>query len=131
MTLRTDLFKTQARDETRVIAVRDTNTLPDPEIDATVIDRKHCAQGRLGIGYHFLVLTSGIIQLCRDIATVGSHSRDYDVISVAVGVVGGKDEAGKLVNTRTEEQLEAISDINEYLSRVYPGVEVSDNPKGS
>jgi N-acetylmuramoyl-L-alanine amidase len=128
MMLRTELFKTVARGETRVIAVRDTLTLPSEDTDATVIDSMHCQQGRFGIGYHFLVTLNGNIQLCRDINTCGSHSRNLDDISVAIGVTGGVDEEGKRLNTRNPTQNEAIHDLVEFLSITYPQAEVSDRP---
>jgi len=128
--LRTNLFKTVARDETRVIAVRDTLTIPSGETDAYTIDTMHCLQGRFGIGYHFLVILNGNIQLCRDIETCGSHSRKIDDISVAIGVTGGVDEEGTRTYTRTPEQVSAIEDLIEFLAERYPTAEVSDRPQG-
>jgi hypothetical protein len=128
--LRTDLFKTVNRTETRFIAVRDTITLPCPTIDAKFIDVKHCRQGRLGIGYHFLLLVSGTIQLGRDIETIGSHSRDLDGLSVSIGIVGGKDEGKERVNTRNQDQQEALQDLIQFLQERYPDAEVSDRPQG-
>jgi hypothetical protein len=128
--LRTDLFKTVARCNTRVIAVRDTLTTPSDETDAHTIDTIHCRQGRLGIGYHFLVIHNGNIQLCRDVNTVGSHTRNLDDISVAIGVTGGVDEEGTRQFTRNPEQVSAIDDLIELLSRMYPEAEVNDLPHG-
>ncbi len=128
--LRTDLFKTLARGNTRVIAVRDTLTAPSEDTDATVIDTIHCRQGRFGIGYHFLVILNGDIQLCRDIETCGSHTKNLDDISVAIGVTGGVDEEGNRSDTRNPEQVEAIADLIEFLKDRYPQAEVSDRPLG-
>ena len=125
--LRTDLFKTVDRDETRFIAVRDTLTKNDPDVTATEIDTKHCREGRLGIGVHFLILANSDIQLGRDVNTVGSHTRTMDWNSVAVGIVGGKDEEGLNAHTRTPEQLEALDDLIELLTQFYPGSEVHDD----
>lgn len=126
--LRTDLFKTLDRAETRFIAFRDTLTLPDPDIDVTVMDKLYCKRGSFGIGHHFLVLTNGIIQLARNVHTVGSHSRDYDAVAVAVGVVGGVDENGDRLDTRTFEQNEAMQDLFEVLSEMYPLAVLHDKP---
>lgn len=130
MTLRTDLFKTRDREDTQVIAVRDTLTRTDdaPSTDAKVLDAAHCKQGRLGIGVHFLVLLNGVIQLCRGVATRGSHSKDIDDISVAVGVVGGADIEGNRSYTRTHQQEEALSDLLGFLGDTYPDAEVNDRP---
>lgn len=128
--LRTDLFKTVERAETRFIAIRDTLTKPDPEIDVKVMDTLHCRRGSLGVGYHFLIIMGGDIQLGRDIERTGSHSRDYDNNSVAIGIVGGTDDEGERMNTRTSEQLEALDDLVEFLSARYPQAEVHDRPSG-
>jgi len=126
--LRTDLFKTVDRVETRFIAIRDTLTKPDLEVDIHTMDVEHCRKGKLGVGWHFLVLTSGTIQLGRDIETCGAHSKDLDKISVSVGVVGGVDEHGTRVNTRTAEQLEALDDLMVVLGDRYPNALTSDSP---
>lgn len=131
--LRTDLFKTVERDQTRFIAVRDSLTEASPEIDAKHLDAEHCRQGRLGIGWHFLILVCGAIVLCRDIDTVGSHSWNFDKVSVAVGVVGGVDpkltgvkDTSDRAYTRNPEQEAALGDLIEVLQDKYPGAEVDD-----
>lgn len=126
--LRTDLFKTVDRAETRFIAVRDTLTQADPEIDILEMDLRHCRQGRFGVGYHFLLLTGGDIQLGRDIETIGAHSRNIDDEAVAIGIVGGTDEEGDRTFTRTQEQLQALEDLIEFLAQRYPGAGISDTP---
>ncbi len=128
--LRTDLFKTRNRASTRFIAVRDTRTHANKiaSTDAYSLDQQHCLEGRFGIGFHFLVLADGAVQLCRHIDTCGRHSKPIDDVSVSIGVVGGKDEDGQIVDTRTAEQRAAIDDLIGFLSERYPGAEVSDRP---
>jgi len=130
MTLRCDLFPTLYRGTTLYIAVRDTITEPKPEFNSYTIDAIHCRQGRLGIGYHFLILTDGTIELCRRIETVGSHSRNLDEVSVAIGIIGGADEEGNRVNTRTPQQIEALDDLVAVLQQRYPDAETHDRPQG-
>jgi len=128
--LRTDLFKTVDRAETRFIAVRDALThLGDPH-DISRIDASHCKQGRLGVGWHFFVLGNGNIQLGRNIETCGSHTKGLDTLSVAIGVEGGTDKAGDKELTRTAAQWSAIEDLIEFLSNRYPSSEVSDQYGG-
>ncbi len=126
--LRTDLFKTKDRAETRFFAVRDTLTQNEQKFDASHFDTTHCRRGSFGIGWQFLVLTNGDIQLGRDIETVGSHSRNYDTISVGIGVVGGVDEKGDRQDNRNQDQLEALEDLLEFLWSRYPYAELHDNP---
>lgn len=130
MTLRTDLFPTVNRGTTQFIAVRDTLTRADeaPETNAQSLDMKHCSQGRFGIGYHFLILTNGVIQLCRRIGSCGNHSRNLDDVSVAVGIVGGADEEGNRVHTRTDEQDGSLEGLLGFLGELYPDAVVHDRP---
>ena len=126
--LRTDLFKTVDRVDTRFIAVRDTLTKPGLEPTIRELDVLHCKQGRLGVGWHFVVLGTGTIQLGRNIETCGSHTKGQDALSVAIGVVGGLDEEGTRALTRTTEQWKAIDDLVRFLQDRYPAATVSDNP---
>lgn len=129
MTLRCHLFPTLPRASTLYFAVRDTLTPSDPNIDAFVVDEIHARQGRFGIGHHFLILTNGDIQLCRHLQTIGSHSRNLDEVSIAIGLVGGVGPSGDRMNTRTPEQLEALDDILGVLREYYPEAEVHDRPQ--
>lgn len=126
--LRTDLFKTVDRGDTRFIAVRDTRTQAHQSIDIKEMDLRHCRQGRLGVGYHFLLLVDGSIQLGRNLKTVGSHSRKYDANSVAIGVVGGVNKEGELANTRSPDQLLSLDELSAFLKTVYPQASVHDEP---
>jgi hypothetical protein len=93
-----------------------------------MIDARHCREGRLGIGYHFLIIDNGDIQLCRDVDTCGSHTRNFDDISVAIGVTGGITEEGTRAFTRNVEQVEALADLTVFLYALYPAAEVNDRP---
>jgi len=126
--LRTDLFKTVDRAETRFIAIRDTLTKPDLDYNIKTMDAIHSKQGRLGVGWHFLVLLSGNIQLGRNIETCGSHSKGLDDISVSLGVVGGTDENGDRLLTRNQDQWQAIDDLVRFLQSRYPDASINDNP---
>lgn len=129
MTLRCNLFPTNPRGSTRFIAVRDTLTSNKEDFDAYTIDAIHCRQGRLGIGYHFLIRTKGDIQLCRHHERIGSHSKNLDEISVAIGLIGGAGPDGVRVNNRTPEQLEALEDLIAVLQERYPQAELDDRPQ--
>lgn len=126
--LRTDLFPTVDRAETRFIAVRDALTDPEVPHDIKAMDARHCKQGRLGVGWHFFVTTSGTIQLGRDLNSCGSHTRTLDTSSVAIGVEGGVDENGDRKMTRNTEQASAIDDLTAFMRSIYPQATVSDTP---
>lgn len=131
--LRCELFPTIDREVTQYIAIRDTLTRNDPTINAYDIDAVHCRQGRVGIGYHFLILSNGDIQLCRRLHSVGSHSKYLDGQSVAVGIVGGvgdtEEAEGLRMDTRSPEQLSALRDLTIILQNLFPEAEVHDRPQ--
>lgn len=129
MDLRTDLFKTLPREVTSTIAVRDTLTFPDATQDVLYFDAVHCQKGKFGIGWHILVTLDGTVELGRDIETIGAHSKRLNEESVAVALVGGKDENGYRAYTRTPEQEEALEDILEVLRSLYPYAGVHDEPR--
>ena len=128
--IRTDYFKTKTREVTKYICVRDTLTKPEQAKTMTVfdVDTEHCRRGKLGVGYHFLILQDGTIVQCRALKTIGAHSRKFDQISVAIGLVGGLDEKGDRLNTRTPEQLLALEWAIDSMRKEYPDAEVDDNP---
>jgi hypothetical protein len=129
--LRTDLFKTVDRAETRFIAIRDTLTQADPDIDVKYLDALHCKRGKLGIGWHFLILVNGDIQLGRDVNTCGSHTKAMDTDSVAIAIVGGLDDEGHKAMTRNIDQIEAMYDTIYVLREMYPDVQLHDTPQRS
>ena len=116
------------RADTRFIAIRDTLTKNSADIDVRKLDERHCKQGRLGIGWHFLILTCGSIQLGRGIKTCGSHSINLDRISVAAGIVGGLDDEGSKAFTRNDAQQASLTDLIAFLQSRYPDAEVNDRP---
>jgi hypothetical protein len=123
--LRTDHFPTNDRASTRFIVCRDTLTPPDPEIDILELDTIHCRKGRIGVGFHFVILPNGTIQLGRRISSTGCFAAGLDQIAVGVGLVGGLVEnpphGFKKGYTRTPEQSLALTDLIEVLRDIYPG----------
>ncbi|QFT74021.1 N-acetylmuramoyl-L-alanine amidase [Ruegeria sp. THAF33] len=116
--LRTSLFATLPREKTTGLFVRYTHHPPDPRIDATIIDVEHAKTGRFGIGWHFLVLVDGTVELCRHPLTCGAVGRDNFTRShIQIGVVGGRDrETGKFSETLTDTQREALEALYQKLA---------------
>ena len=78
--LRTDLFKTVDRVDTRFIAVRDTLTRPGLEPTIRELDVLHCKQGRLGLGgtLSFLALVqSSLAETSKPVAPIPKDKTLY------------------------------------------------------
>ncbi len=116
--LRTTMFATLHREKTTGLFVRNTHHPPDPRIDATIIDVEHAKIGRFGIGWHYLVLVDGTIELCRHPLTRGSVGRENFTRShIQIGVVGGRDrETGKFSETLTTAQRDALEALYQKLA---------------
>ncbi len=116
--LRTTLFATLPREKTTSLFVRYTHHPPDPRIDAAMIDVEHAKTGRLGIGWHYLVLVDGTVELCRHPLRRGAVGRENFTRShIQIGVVGGRDrEAGKFSQTLTTAQRDALEALYQKLA---------------
>ena len=127
-TLRNTMFPTKNRERTKFICIRDTLTRPAdvPTLTLRKLDDIHCLRGKFSLGYHFVIFPDGTTEEGRDIDTIGNHSRNFDAISVGIGVVGGLDEEGKRSYTRTIEQEQSIKALIAKLQEVYPEAEIND-----
>ena len=56
----------------------------DDSVNADVIDKWHKNKGWKGIGYHFVVLIDGTIEVGRKINQCGAHTRGYNCKSWGV-----------------------------------------------
>jgi hypothetical protein len=112
------MFATLPREKTTGLFVRYTHHPPDPRIDAAIIDAEHAKTGRLGIGWHYLVLVDGVVELCRHPLTVGAMGRHVQKShNIFVGVVGGRDrETGKFSETLTTAQRGALEALYQKLA---------------
>ncbi len=116
--LRTTMFATLPREKTTGLMVRYTHHPADPRIDAAIVDAEHAKTGRFGIGYHFLVLVDGTVEVCRHPLSVGAIGReDFTRSHIQVGVVGGRDrETGKFSETLTTAQRGALEALYQKLA---------------
>ena len=79
-------------------------TKPEQVVNAAVIDGWHKARGWQGVGYHFIILPSGVVELGRPLDQMGAHCRGQNEASVGVCYVGGLNYSGKPEDTMTGAQ---------------------------
>ena len=86
--------------------------------DVDDIRRWHIHRGFSDIGYHFVILLDGTIQLGRPLHKVGAHTRGHNLDSIGICYIGGKN-----FDTRTHEQKESLILLIKTVKRMF------NNPK--
>lgn len=92
--------------------------------DAADINRWHNSRGWNGIGYHYVVLLDGTVQLGRPCNQPGAHCYGYNRHSIGVCYIGGLDNSGKPADTRTEAQRKALRKLIRELHATFPDAKV-------
>lgn len=94
--------------------------------DANDINAWHKDRGWSGIGYHFVILLDGTIEVGRPIGQTGAHTRGKNTGSVGIGYIGGVTRDGKQAkDTRTAAQKAAMLWLNQELADMYGVTRIS------
>jgi N-acetylmuramoyl-L-alanine amidase len=111
--------------EIKHLVVHCSATPEGKHFTAADIDRWHKAQGWRMIGYHFVILLDGTIQIGRPIEQVGSHVAGHNAKSIGICLIGGMDAANKKPkDTYNAKQLEALHALLHDLKAQFPSAEV-------
>lgn len=94
------------------------------DIGVKEINTMHIKRGFSGIGYHYVVRINGVIETGRDICKVGAHTSGYNTGSIGICYIGGLDRNGKIKDTRTLAQKNALYQLVKKLMGMYPIKEV-------
>lgn len=95
------------------------------EVKAAEIDRWHRERGFRCIGYHYVVGLDGRIERGRPESEIGAHCKGHNARSIGVCYVGGLSSDGKVaLDTRTDEQRVALTELIMELKERYPGARV-------
>lgn len=106
------------------IIIHCSATRPSQDIGKVEIESWHKKLGWLGIGYHYIIRRDGSVEIGRDIAVTGAHTKGHNVGSVGICMVGGVTE--KDVNIAEDnfnlEQYEALENLIRELKQNYPTI---------
>lgn len=103
------------------IVIHCADTPKDVHFDIIDIRRWHVEeQGWSDVGYHYVILLDGTIQLGRDLNTVGAHVGGHNQNSIGVCYIGGKDG----LDTRTTGQKASLVYLVATLKRMFKGTKV-------
>ena len=103
------------------IIVHCTATAEGKDYDVEDIRRWHKQQGWSDVGYHYVVLRNGHVQVGRDVDLIGAHCQGHNMHSIGVVYVGGCSSDGKTPkDTRTDLQKAALLSLLLALRHTYP-----------
>jgi len=118
-------------DTIKRIVVHCSATYPNQDIGRDEIHQMHLNRGWSGIGYHYVIRKSGAVELGRDhdndgVVTdeIGAHVKGFNKDSIGIVYVGGLDDNGKGIDTRTDEQVMTLRKLIHLLKSRYPNAEV-------
>lgn len=123
------------------IIVHCTATREGAPISLDTVRRWHLERGWSDIGYHYLILLDGTIEVGRPEEIQGAHVRGYNRDSIGVSYVGGLDRNLTPKDTRTQDQKDSLHNLlsnlmasykdatlhghNEFSNKACPSFEVS------
>ena len=82
-------IRTCSRDITEVV-VHATDTTRDMYVDYDVLYQWDVPRGFSDVGYHFIILRNGCLQVCRPISITGAHTlKGHNPHSIGIAFVGG------------------------------------------
>ena len=89
------------------------------------IDRWHRQQGFRAVGYHYVVLLDGRIEIGRPISQVGAHCRGHNTASIGICYIGGMTADGRFPkDTRTSEQRRSLLLLLYTLRQMFPNATI-------
>lgn len=100
-----------------------TDSVPSNTTTVDIVRQWHLKRGFEDIGYHYLILPSGEIQLGRSEEFVGAHCVTLNSKSIGIAYVGGRNAFGVYLDTRTYNQKISLAYLMRDLVVRYPTIE--------
>ena len=117
-----------ANREITEVVVHHTDTYEDQDIDYDDVYKWHTARNFKDVGYHFLILRNGDLQVARPISRTGAHClKGHNRYSIGLafvgGIVGSGKKRGSQRNSSTfrPEQWETFKAFMRAFYSVHPG----------
>ena len=90
-------------------------TMMGKNFTAKDIDQWHRRQGFQMIGYHYVILLDGTVEIGRPLEIPGAHTYGHNADSIGICYIGGLDEEGNSCDTRTKAQRIAMKKLIDNL----------------
>ena len=91
------------------------------EVSLEDINQMHLNRGFRKVGYHFVILLDGTIEIGRSIDKQGAQVRGFNSDNIGVCYIGGLDLNMKAKDTRTPEQKDSLETLLRYLRSMKRG----------
>lgn len=102
------------------IVVHCTATPAGRRVTVSDVDKWHKERGFRCIGYHYLIGLDGVVHPGRPESEIGAHCIGFNASSIGICYVGGLDASGQPKDTRTPEQVDAMTKILLNIIGRYP-----------
>lgn len=102
------------RSYTDKIVIHHSDIEGTDDINAIDIHHMHQNNGWSGIGYHFYIHKSGLIETGRPLDYVGAHTYKYNDKSIGICLAGNFE-----VEQPTAQQLNSVAQLIAVLSKIY------------
>ncbi|MES2704857.1 MAG: N-acetylmuramoyl-L-alanine amidase [Bacteroidota bacterium] len=93
------------------IVVHCSATPAGRNVTAKDIDKWHRDKGWSSIGYHFVILLDGTIQVGRPIVAPGAHVQNHNATTIGICLIGGLGPNGRGLNTFNAAQMESLHSL--------------------
>lgn len=108
------MLRYKERQSTRTIIVHDSHTPPEigqaeevsnwfPEAEDTALH-----MGLLSLGYHYIIERDGTVKPGREVSKIGSHTPGFNMDSIGVCLVGGRNHEGEGEDNFPHSQRKAL-----------------------
>jgi N-acetylmuramoyl-L-alanine amidase len=95
------------------------------DVKTETIRKWHLDKGWNDIGYHYVILLDGTIDVGRDVSIIGSHTFGENKGSIGICYVGGMNiNMTKPKDTRTDAQKESLRCLITDLKEQHKGVKI-------
>lgn len=107
------------------IVVHCSATPEDRDVPMSEIRKWHVQErGWSDIGYHYVVLLDGTLEIGRPMHRNGAHVKGHNKNSIGIAYVGGTAATGQPKDTRTEQQKFTLEALLKTLRSIYPEAKI-------
>lgn len=110
-----EYIKSNINSKMNTIVIHCSATKEFNNITSKEIKKWHLQRGFKDIGYHFVILLDGTIEIGRPLNQQGAHVLGHNSYTIGICYVGGLDANGKPKDTRTPEQKKALIELVDTL----------------
>lgn len=105
----------------KYITIHCADTPEGKYFDINDIRKWHVEErGWSDVGYHYVILLDGTIQIGRGLNTTGAHVKGYNRDNIGICYIGGKNG----IDTRTIAQKASLVHLISTLKRIYKDTQV-------